>query len=75
MIEVSINKIKENIIEIIDKASNGEEVVVTKNDHPLVKITSAKQKQKAKFGSGKNKILYIADDFDKTPDEFMEYQP
>ena len=73
MIEVPLNKIKENIIALIDKVSNGEEVVVTKNKNPLVKITSYKQKQKAKFGSGKGKILYISDDFDETPEEFKEY--
>ncbi len=73
MIEVPLNKIKENIIEMIKKASNGEEVVITKDKNPLVKITSYKQKQKAKFGSGKDKILFISDDFDTTPNEFKDY--
>ncbi|MEO8211332.1 MAG: type II toxin-antitoxin system prevent-host-death family antitoxin [bacterium] len=75
MIEIPLDKIKENIIEVIGKASNGEEVIVTQNDYPIVKITSAKKKQKAVFGSGKDKIIFISEDFDSTPEEFKEYQP
>ncbi|MBM4176370.1 MAG: type II toxin-antitoxin system prevent-host-death family antitoxin [Ignavibacteria bacterium] len=76
MEQISIYELEKNIARIIQSASEGEELIVVKDGKPIVKITSISSRPKAKFGSAKEKIKFIAEDFDETPKEFEnEYMP
>ena len=71
---IQIEKTSEMLTELVDKAINGEEIIFTKMEKPVVKMNSLPiEKKPLQYGSGKDVILYIADDFNETPEEFKEY--
>jgi antitoxin (DNA-binding transcriptional repressor) of toxin-antitoxin stability system len=53
----------------------GEEVVIARDNKPLLKLVpvSPLVREERKSGSAKGRILYIAPDFDQTPADFGEY--
>jgi antitoxin (DNA-binding transcriptional repressor) of toxin-antitoxin stability system len=52
----------------------GEEVVLTDNGQPLAKLVkTGRTSWPCKAGSAKDKILWIAPDFDAPLEEFKEY--
>jgi prevent-host-death family protein len=62
---VNIYEAKTRFSQLVDKAAAGEDVIVSRNGKPLVRITrlASGQKQRIKFGVLKGK-LKIAADFD-----------
>jgi len=53
----------------------GEEIIITDHDKPVAKVIPYKNgsDRRPLFGSAKDLITYIADDFDETPEEFKDY--
>ncbi|MBO0349070.1 type II toxin-antitoxin system prevent-host-death family antitoxin [Phormidium pseudopriestleyi FRX01] len=78
MSQVDIAEAKAKLQELLEIALNGEEVVITKDSHPVVKLVpvpdQAPQKRpRAQFGSMKD-LIWVADDFDEPlTEEFKEY--
>lgn len=61
---VNIYEAKTKLSQLVDKAASGEDVVVSRNGKPLVRITRlAPAKRQIRFGLLEGK-LRIADDFD-----------
>jgi prevent-host-death family protein len=61
---VNIYEAKTRLSQLVDKAAAGEDVVVSRNGKPLVRITRLEEpKRKIKFGVLKGKIK-VAADFD-----------
>lgn len=74
MPQFNIAEAKTHLSELIQKAVLGEEVIIARDNKPQVKIVPLKPPAKKRIpGTGKGEILYIADDFDATPDDFAEY--
>lgn len=74
MSKFNIAEAKSRFSELVQKAMLGEEVVISKDNKPVVKLVALdKPKHPRKPGSGKGQILYIAPDFDATPVEFKDY--
>ena len=70
---IDLNKVKENLTELVELAADGEEIVITKDHKPLVKLVSATEKKRQRlFGSAKG-LIKIADDFDEPLEDFKEY--
>ena len=64
MESVNIYDAKTRLSQLVDKAAGGEDVVVSRNGKPLVRITAlATHKRRIKFGLLKGKVK-IAADFD-----------
>lgn len=63
--------------QIIEQVSKGEEVVVVRGTTPIAKIvpilTEASEPRKGGFGSAKDKLIYMADDFDAPLEDFKDY--
>ncbi len=57
--------------EILQKALNGEEVIIESDGKPVAKVSHYKTEEDW-FGMDEGKI-WIADDFDETPEEFLEF--
>jgi len=73
MYQVNIYEAKTNLSKLIKKVMNGEEVVITKGNKPLVKMVQIDgAKPKRKLGSAKGKIK-ITDDFDSQLEDFKKY--
>ncbi len=69
---VNIYDAKTRLSQLVDKAASGEDVVVSRNGKPLVRITRlVAPKRRIKFGVLKGKIK-VASDFDAPlPDEVL----
>ena len=74
MSQFNIADAKTRFSELVQKAILGEEVIIARDNKPVVKLVPLdKPKQPRKPGSGKGQILYIAPDFDATPEGFKDY--
>lgn len=74
--QVNIAEAKAHFSELVQRASMGEEVVIAKDNRPLVKLVPIRPaKGKRQPGSGKGQILWMAPDFDETPRGFEDYVP
>jgi prevent-host-death family protein len=70
----NIAEAKAHFSKLVQKAVLGEEVIIAKDNKPLIKLVPlGKPGQPRKPGSGKGQILYIAPDFDATPEGFEDY--
>lgn len=69
---VNIYEAKTRLSQLVDIAASGQDVVVSRNGKPLVRITQLDSpKRRIKFGLLKGKVI-VADDFDAPmPDEIL----
>ena len=74
MAKFNIAEAKANFSKLVQKAMLGEEVIISRDNKPVLKLVALDQPRRArKPGSGKGQILYIAPDFDATPEGFKDY--
>jgi prevent-host-death family protein len=74
MHQISIQEAEAHFAGILSEVRKGEEVILTDHDNPVVKmIPFIQPKRHPRFGSGKDLITFIADDFDETPKDFKDY--
>ena len=71
---IDINQALPQIAELIEKAVGGEEIIITKNDRPMVKLVSLQTfpKRPPLFGSDRG-LISLTDDFDEPLEEFKDY--
>ena len=73
MARYNIAQAKARFSELVQKAMSGEEVVVAKDNRPLLKLVPLSAPGRSRQpGSAKGRI-WIAPDFDRTPDDFADY--
>ncbi len=73
MVQVDFYQAKDRFLEIIEHVLRGEDVVIERDDQPLVRVTAAgKTKKPRVFGSARG-LIQIASDFDEPLDDFEEY--
>ena len=60
--------------QLLEMAYNGTEIIITKNNQPMVKLVSLHPPQKRPpfFGTDKD-VISIADDFDEPLEDFNDY--
>ena len=74
MSQFNIAEAKSHFSELIKKALLGEEVVIAKDNKPLLKLVPIEAVQGRRTpGSAKGLVLEIAPDFDATPADFADY--
>lgn len=72
----TIHEAKTHLSKLIQKALNGEEVIIAKRDQPVVRlapVTSRKSGAKRPLGWAKGPGFYMAEDFNEPLDDFAEY--
>jgi prevent-host-death family protein len=75
MQQIDIVEAKSNLGHFIEVALHGEEIIITRDNKPLLKLASVqKQKVRRKAGSAKGQIT-LMDDFDEPLEEFQPYMP
>ena len=73
MIEATIHEAKTHLSRLIEKALNGEEVVITRNHHPVARLVALSgARPKRRLGGAKGKIV-MRDDFDAPLEDFAGY--
>lgn len=74
MATVTIVEAQAHLAELIDKLQPGEEVVIIRNAEPVAKLVlMATPKPPRQPGLLKDKIFYMAEDFDAPLEDFKEY--
>jgi len=71
---IDLNQAKQQLPRLIEQTMCGEEVVITQEGQPLVKLVAlTKQSRKHRqFGSAKG-LIRMPDDFDEPIKDFKEY--
>ena len=70
----NIAEAKTQFSDLVRKAMLGEEVIIAKDNKPVLRLVPLERpKQPRKPGSGKGQLLYVAPDFDATPQGFKDY--
>ncbi|MBK1986759.1 type II toxin-antitoxin system Phd/YefM family antitoxin [Sphaerospermopsis aphanizomenoides BCCUSP55] len=73
MQQITMNEASQHLVDLIEAALNGEEIIITKDNQPAVKLTPVLPvKIRPKFGSAKGMVT-MADDFDEPLEDFKEY--
>jgi prevent-host-death family protein len=73
MQQITLAEASQHLPELIEAAINGEEVVITKDEQPVVKLTPILPvKRRPLFGSAKD-LITISDDFDEPLEDFKDY--
>ena len=73
MLQISITEASENLAQFIDAALTGEEIIIIKDNLPVVRlapVTSVKRNRQP--GSAKG-LVWMSDDFDEPLKEFRDY--
>ena len=63
---------KARLSDLVRKALMGEDVVIARDNKPLVRLVPVTTSRKRTPGSAKGQVT-MAPDFDVTPDEFADY--
>ncbi|WDN88475.1 hypothetical protein BuS5_01443 [Desulfosarcina sp. BuS5] len=74
MLNIDIEQAKNSFSALIEQTIEGNEIIITKQGQPVVKLIALMKKHKKKrlFGSAKG-LIKMAADFDKTPEDFRDY--
>jgi antitoxin (DNA-binding transcriptional repressor) of toxin-antitoxin stability system len=71
MSQITIQNAEKSWAEILRKVLQGEETIIEQDGKPVAKVSPVKDEDDW-FGMDDGKI-WMADDFDETPEEFSEY--
>jgi prevent-host-death family protein len=75
MAQFNVAEAKARFSELVQKAVSGEDVVIAKDNRPLLRLVPlAVPGGKRKPGSARGRI-WLAPDFDLTPKDFEDYMP
>jgi prevent-host-death family protein len=73
--QVDITEAQRRLLDLIQAAEQGEEVIITRDQQPLIQLVPLHQlTNRPQFGSARG-LITIADDFDAPLDDFREYMP
>lgn len=71
--QVELQHAKDRFFELIELAASGEEVIISKDKRPFVRLSPiGRRKKQRQFGSAKGMIT-MAGDFDEPLENFEEY--
>ena len=72
---VCIADAQSRLPELIAALKPGETVVITANDQPVARLVAEEpaKREPWKLGTLKGTVLYMAPDFDATPEDFKDY--
>ena len=69
---VNIAEAKTRLSELVEKAASGEEIVIARDHKPVAKLVPIRPHAPRVPGSARGQV-WIAPDFDETPDDFQDY--
>jgi len=74
MKKLPVHQASDHLDDLVDAAMAGEEVVLTRDDQPTVKLVPINSSQAARprYGSAAG-LISMADDFDEPLDDFTDY--
>jgi antitoxin (DNA-binding transcriptional repressor) of toxin-antitoxin stability system len=74
MAQVTIHEAKTHLSKLIQRALEGEEIIIAKGKQPMVKLVVVPEMRKGRrIGGAHDVILDMAEDFNAPLDDFAEY--
>ncbi|MEE8302172.1 MAG: type II toxin-antitoxin system Phd/YefM family antitoxin [Candidatus Tectomicrobia bacterium] len=74
MAQVTIHEAKTHLSKLIQRALEGEEIIIAKGKQPMVRLVVVPEmRQERRIGGAQEVILDMAEDFDAPLDDFNEY--
>lgn len=75
MAMISIEDAQARLPEVIDQLKPGEDILITRDNKPLARLTlpGPVEKPLRRLGTLKGTVRYVAPDFDAPLEEFKEY--
>ncbi len=71
MTQVNIHEAKTQLSKLIQRALEGEDVIIARDNKPLVRLEVLREvKQNRRIGGAKQLVLHMSDDFDEPIDDF-----
>ncbi|MGB3515328.1 MAG: hypothetical protein WBA43_02660 [Elainellaceae cyanobacterium] len=71
--QVNLTETSQDLIQLVEAALHGEEIIILKDNKPVVKLTLLEPAQRRpQFGSAKG-LITLSDDFDEPLDEMRDY--
>ena len=71
--QVTLEEAASRFADLVQQAAAGEEIIVTQNEQPLVKISGMRRdRPRAQAGRAKGRV-WLAPDFDEPLEEFKDY--
>lgn len=75
MQKISLTEAESCLSELVNEATNGEEIIITHTDGSAVKLVALSHDQTTpKYGSAKG-LIQVSDDFDEPLDDFQVNSP
>lgn len=72
--QINTHEAKSQLSRLIDRALAGEEVIIARNNRPLIRLTPVEEgRRPLEFGTEPDLILRMDDDFDEPLEDFEEY--
>ena len=73
---VTIHEAKTHLSRFIRDVEAGEEIIIARGKKPLARLVPIEPVMyERKSGGAPGLVVYMAEDFDKTPDDFSGYMP
>ncbi|MCU0566564.1 MAG: DUF2281 domain-containing protein [Oculatellaceae cyanobacterium Prado106] len=72
MQQVDIAIAQTQIAQILQSALQGEEIIITRDNHPILKLVQYSSQKRRQRGSARGQI-WMASDFDEPLEDFKEY--
>lgn len=73
MQQITLESISETLRDLVEAALNGEEVIITKNNQPVIKLTPVSPVKKRRQPGSAKGLVIISDDFDEPLEDFKDY--
>ena len=75
MTMITLEEAQSKLPEVIGQLSRGQEIAVTQGGHVVARIVGerAETRRRPEPGMCRDMIIYMAPDFDETPEEFKDY--
>jgi antitoxin (DNA-binding transcriptional repressor) of toxin-antitoxin stability system len=71
MMQVNIHEAKSRLSELSERVLKGEKVVIARAGKPILDVVPHVHQSKIRQPGGYEDVIEIADDFDRTPTEFI----
>jgi antitoxin (DNA-binding transcriptional repressor) of toxin-antitoxin stability system len=73
MVQIDIDKARVQLASLFQAALNGEIIIITQNDQPILKLAPVVQSKKRRRSGSAKGLIWMSDDFDQPLEDFYEY--
>ena len=73
MYQIELEKAKQQIASLLQAALEGEEIVITENEQPVVRLVPVSTAAPRRRSGSAKGLITMSDDFDEPLEDFAEY--